>query len=312
LPTRNDYLDSLKSKDTFLLFFDCLGVEYLSFISELANKYDLSISIRIARANLPTVTSLNNDFYIQWPFDCNKNSKLDDLKHNKDNQYISIPYQSATYLVKELDIIAEVISEADLFLKEHRFKKYLIVSDHGASRLAVLNKNVKKYKTMTKGIYSGRCCEKFEPCDLPFAADENGYLVLADYGSFQGSRAAEIEVHGGATLEEVVIPIIELTLKDKSISIELERDIIKFDTKNDLIIYLISNYPLLDINIYINKIKYLPVNTENCRYSFNISQIKKSGTYCIDVVSNNIKIKTLTLTLQSQIAEVNPFFDDLF
>lgn len=37
--------------------------------------------------------------------------------------------------------------------------------------------------------------------------------MLTDYGRFKGSRAANVEVHGGATLEETVVPLIEFTLK---------------------------------------------------------------------------------------------------
>ena len=40
---------------------------------------------------------------------------------------------------------------------------------------------------------------------------ENGYWVLANYDRFKGGRPANIEVHGGATLEEVTVPVIEIT-----------------------------------------------------------------------------------------------------
>jgi len=115
------------------------------------------------------------------------------------------------HLAKELDIISGVIEKAATKLALRQYKRFLIVSDHGASRLAVLRRKEEQYETDTKGEHSGRCCKLFEPYDLPFAAEENGYLVLADYGRFKGSRAANVEVHGGASLEEVVVPIIELT-----------------------------------------------------------------------------------------------------
>ena len=67
----------------------------------------------------------------------------------------------------------------------------MIVSDHGASRLAVLHRKEEKYDTDTTGEHSGRCCKLFQPYDLPFAAEENGYLILADYGRFQGQPCSE-------------------------------------------------------------------------------------------------------------------------
>ena len=45
---------------------------------------------------------------------------------------------------------------------------------------------------------------------LTQASYEDGYAVLANYERFKGSRAANLEVHGGATLEEVLVPVITL------------------------------------------------------------------------------------------------------
>lgn len=62
----------------------------------------------------------------------------------------------------------------------------------------------KRFHTDTKGEHSGRCCKTFENCQLRNLVEEQGYYVLTDYGRFQGSRKANVEVHGGATLEEVL------------------------------------------------------------------------------------------------------------
>ena len=47
----------------------------------------------------------------------------------------------------------------------------------------------------------------------PANPTKNGYTILADYGRFKGSRKANVEVHGGASLEEVLVPVITLKLK---------------------------------------------------------------------------------------------------
>lgn len=79
--------------------------------------------------------------------------------------------------------------------------------------MAVLSQHEEKYFTDTKGEHSGRCCKYFDDYDIDNSISENGYIVLTDYGRFKGSRAANVEVHGGATLEETVVPLIEFTLK---------------------------------------------------------------------------------------------------
>ena len=58
LPTRNEVIDRLDKTDTYLLWLDALGVEYLAFISNLVRARGLSLSINIARSELPTITSI--------------------------------------------------------------------------------------------------------------------------------------------------------------------------------------------------------------------------------------------------------------
>ena len=123
-------------------------------------------------------------------------------------------------------MIATTLEEAARTLKAHKCKRFLLASDHGASRLAVIAGKEEKYETEIyegehRGRHSGRCCPAFSPYDLPFAAEENGWLVLADYGRFKGGRVADVEVHGGASLEEAVVPLVELSLKNTALTVEL-------------------------------------------------------------------------------------------
>ena len=75
--------------------------------------------------------------------------------------------------------------------------------------------------------------------DLKFSTEENGFIVLANYGRFRGSRAANVEVHGGASLEEVVVPVIELTLADSSMQVALSDKNIVSDYKDGASILLL-------------------------------------------------------------------------
>ena len=91
-----------------------------------------------------------------------------------------------------------------------------MISDHGASRLAVINNQELSYEMAESGKHSGRCCPKSETDTQPECATESdNYWVLANYGRFKGSRKGDVEVHGGATLEEV-FPLLK-SLKKKKI-----------------------------------------------------------------------------------------------
>lgn len=67
LRTRDELIANINRDGTYLCWIDALGVEYLSFIVEGAKARGLMVAVNIGRANLPTITSVNNKFYYDWP-----------------------------------------------------------------------------------------------------------------------------------------------------------------------------------------------------------------------------------------------------
>lgn len=313
LPTRDEIIDGLNKDDTFLFWLDSLGVEYLALILELVRMRGLSASINIARAELPTITAINRDFFDTWQgARKEKNNELDDTKHNDVGGYNFENNDLPIHLAKELDIISAVVDKAATELAMRHYKRFLIVSDHGASRLAVLRRKEERYDTDTKGEHSGRCCEYFEPYNLPFAAEENGYLVLADYGRFKGSRAANVEVHGGASLEEVLVPIIELTLRDNNVTVEMVDEFVTVDFRKGTEITLFSNYPLTNVSVVINGKRYSASPLDDNHYKIVLPDTKRAGDYPADVFSGDDLIGTITIKAHGKSGKVNDVFDDLF
>jgi hypothetical protein len=321
LKTRNYYIEKVLEKTdesrVFLLWVDALGVEYLSYISTLAHNRGLSISIHIAQTELPSITTINNGFfYNDWKGKKKKIEALDDTKHKPDDGYNFEDNHLPIHLASELDIIADVIERAATELSHRNSDKVLIVSDHGSSRLAVLRGKEEKYDTdedsLIKGEYSGRCCKVFEPYDLPFAILENGYLVLADYGRFKGSRQANVEVHGGASLEEVVIPIIELTLKNSAIIISLVNDSVDVDHNNGITVELFSETPLKRASIILKGKRYSAIPTVSNHYKALIPDIKKVEKNPIpaEVYEGDDLIGTVQIITRSKIGGTD--FNKLF
>ena len=312
LPTRNEIIDGLDKTNTYLYWLDALGVEYLAFIEALVQKRGLSIRVNIARAKLPTITSINRDFFDAWQGHKEKNDELDDTKHSDEGGYNFTDNELPIHLAKELDVIAAMIDKAATELALRHCKHFLIVSDHGASRLAVLRRKEERYETDTKGEHSGRCCKLFQPYDLPFAAEENGYLVLADYGRFKGSRAANVEVHGGASLEEVVVPIIELSLKDGSVTVKLVDDTVTVDFRTGTEIKLFFNSPVLDVSVVLSGKPYSASQIDANHYSVKLPDTKRAGEYPADVYASDNLIGKIIIKAQGKSGKVNDAFDDLF
>ncbi|MBR4152249.1 MAG: BREX-4 system phosphatase PglZ [Selenomonadaceae bacterium] len=212
--TRQKILDNA-DKNAKLYWLDALGVEFLGYIKTKATQLGLSAQIQIARADLPTLTFQNKNFYDDWSGDkFDKNQQLDDLKHSTEKFDANGKCSAPIYIDDELRIINDVLDEIKKTLANHRVEKIILTSDHGASRLAVMYGHENKFKLKSVGEHSGRCCPINEFDEKPDCAiEENGFWVLANYDRFAGGRLSSVEVHGGATLEEILVPIIEFSLQ---------------------------------------------------------------------------------------------------
>lgn len=315
LPSRNELVLEAKGTGNYLCWIDALGAEYISFIVGLAKKKGLSCSVKIGRADLPTLTSINRGFYDNW----NENSKrkidrLDELKHKESGGYRYGPSDLyPVYLAEELEVLKKVVDDAALELALHHCNKYVIASDHGASRLAVIAKKEEPYETDTKGEHSGRCCKSFEGYNnLTYATEDNGYIVLADYGRFKGSRAANVEVHGGASLEEVIVPLIILSLTDSNISFKLVKPKSTIDRKIGLEFSVFANL-LGNDDVYVeyngNKIK--GIKMDESHWKFTINEIKRAGNYLMNIYIGESLVSSLEVQAVGKMAIINNDFEDL-
>lgn len=312
LSSREEIISNLDTDNKLLLWVDALGVEYLAYITYLANKLDLSLQISIGRSMLPTITSINRTFYDEWSGEKKKINQLDEIKHKSDGGYNFEGNDLPIHLAKELKVIENIMNEIANKLASKKYKNISIVSDHGASRLAVIRRKEEKHETDTRGEHSGRCCKAFKNYDLSFATEENGYIVLADYGRFKGSRAANVEVHGGASLEEVVVPIIQLTLKNTVINIKLMEDKAIADYKAGTSIKFFSDTPLEKVTVHTSVGKYSVKKIDDNHYEVQIADIKKAGQYPIEIYSGDNLIKKISVDVQSKIGSMNTDFDDVF
>ena len=208
--TRQTLLDRA-DKNSMLYWSDALGVEFLGFIQARAKRRGLRASIQVARAELPTLTSVNKNFFDEWrgsKFE--KNPQPDEIKHSPEKFSPDGKCSAPTYLDDELLSVDKILAEIQTALTTGRAEKIILTSDHGASRLAVMFGHEKKFKMTCAGEHGGRCCPKnFLDEKPPDATEENGWWILTNYDRFAGGRLASVEVHGGATLEEVLVPVIE-------------------------------------------------------------------------------------------------------
>ena len=319
LSPRNVCIDKLKKDNSKLYFIDAMGVEYLGYIIAKSNNLGLRANIQIGIANIPTITSLNKDFvdrFKQKGIEVTEIIKLDKIKHNPEEKYNYEKTKLPTYIISELNLIKEVLKQINSELTNAKFEKIFIISDHGASRLAVINNNTHTFDVDSKGTNSGRICKYNDSLPkIDTATIENDYYVLADHSRFKGGRAANVEVHGGATLEEVMVPIIELSKQNITDTIDvkfLDNKVIyvSYRKKASICLY-ISCSNLKNVKIKVENTFYNAYQREDNQYAyiFDMPELKKAKQYSFDVyLNNNIIKKDLSFEIRKEGSQENELF----
>ncbi len=293
LQARSAVVSKMNKDNTQLYFFDALGVEYLGYIQERCNYYGLITEISICRCELPSITEKNKEFLHYFPKGALDIKELDELKHHS----LTVDYEQCKepiHLFRELQIIDEQLKKIQSRLRQGYCDKAVIVSDHGASRLAVIYEQENdKLELEEKGMHSGRCCPSKEDPHIPYVTYWDGFAVLANYERFKGGRKANVEVHGGASLEEVVIPIISISKKPADIDICFVNSIIVLKGKDPATIVIYSNIPLSEPKLLVNDTIYIGEFCEDNRHvRFTMPELKRSKTYYADFFEGDKKLAT--------------------
>lgn len=252
LKPRNVLVNEIYNEKKVIFFVDALGVEYLNLLVKKIEKDKVTCDVQIGYCNIPSTTEKNKDFC-----DNRHNKKtyeLDELKHKKANYPQNI--------ISEIGLINKIADEAVALMED--YEEVIIAADHGTSRLAVIAKGgVVKAPESSKTYKYGRYCidetkdySKYETC-----IDKNGCWTWADYSRFSGQGAPLGETHGGALLEEILVPVI--TLRKGNIAVE--KEIVK------IVITLLTK----EIKLTANK---------KIKVEFELSEIVKD---VVAVVNNN-------------------------
>ena len=205
---RNHCVSEQYDDNTLILFVDGMGIEYVDYLSHLFSDLDekeYSVSFEAGFCNLPSITEINKDFMdgrktVEPPI-----RELDELKHANNVHPES--------LIKQLQIL-ESLKNRVLGLLVGSIHRIIIAADHGTSRMAVKIRNTKYDNSLPKpenrNVYKyGRFCEGTEDeASYPTAINYNDRIIFADYTRFVQSGAPIDEIHGGASLEEWIVPVV--------------------------------------------------------------------------------------------------------
>jgi len=199
-----------------MFWIDGLGIEWLGIVKNYIEEKGFSCQIYLSKANLPTITHCNKFENVK---------KTDTL----DKEYIhsQSSYKYPKNLIEEIDIIKNIL---DNCLKDN----LTIVSDHGFSAFCSFQSKINSFNN---DEHEGRCAkvddiiedENYFSYDFP---ECGRYLVSLNHNSL--NNKTKREAHGGATPEEVVVPIITIS-KSKNKQVTTEKTIIQKPAKKGFI-----------------------------------------------------------------------------
>jgi len=254
------------------IWIDALGVEFLPLIISLLKEEGFNVDFNIGIVNLPSTTEFNMFEGVD---------RIPDLDNFIHNQY---SYFYPDNIIREIEIIKNIV---DSIIKNK--ERVLIFSDHGFTAFANTKFDGKKILGVKVAEKEGRYAEVIDDKEVPKDEDffvylsEEGekYLIATKHKFF--SEISNREIHGGATPEEVLVPVIyasKVERKKEEYKIELLREEIDIRT------------PVLELTIKPNpekvsfflKDKRLKADFDNDKkiYKINLSGYR-SGNYVLTV-----------------------------
>ena len=299
LPARSEKIESVDMSGAFAYFIDAMGVEFLGYISEKSKQKKLLPKITVCRSELPSITSRNKEFldvFAEHNVQCKDIKQIDDIKHHGAENFTLENSPYPTHLIRELEIIDHVLDLIKLDLAKGKYTKAILVSDHGASRLVVLKNQLIDGEFDAKGTHCGRVCAYTEQTgSMPMivrAGENDEYAVVANYERFKPGRLMGVEVHGGATLEEVTVPIIELSYVPGDIEIIVQTPLVMSSIRKPPIIEFYSTTKIDDIVVNVGNTEYKANTTDGHSFSIEMSKRTRANTYTADVYAGGTMIAT--------------------
>ena len=273
LKPRREIINDIYDDETAILFVDGLGAEYLEYISylfaDLSDK-EYAISYAAGYCHLPTITSVNKDFLAEKRI-IDSVYSLDELKHST--------FSYPSNITKELDVIRS-LKDTILNSFNQSIRKIILATDHGTSRLAVLIRETEFDKKIPsdgiKLFRYGRYCEGISmESELDTAINDDNKLIFADYSRFEQKGAPSDEIHGGASMEEWIVPIIciEKIASERSfekISVQLLTPIVSPELGTDKVTveFLIKGTSCQKVYVLVNGQRIVCKNNNNT-YAFD-------------------------------------------
>jgi len=183
-------------------------------LETLRTREDVSVTFEVTRANLPTITEANTG----WDTEEVVERAIDQEGHK-------VPYLHPRALIRQLDTVRKVAHRALSFLDT--MEEVVITADHGLTRFARTSGGIRLPGNIQLHKW-GRCAtvpngfplETLPQTDCLFYGRT---LILLTHEKLYGQSGVSGQVHGGATPEEWLVPVVRVRRIDRGFGMQAIR-----------------------------------------------------------------------------------------
>ncbi|PMQ01343.1 MAG: hypothetical protein CBR30_06725 [Dictyoglomus sp. NZ13-RE01] len=258
-----------KNQESKKIFIDGLGLEFLNLFLRLLKEEGYTTQVYIGTSELPSITKFNK---------LDADESINDLDKYLHDQNI---YKYPENIIEEIEIIKNIVKKVSSFGDD-----LIIFSDHGFTPFASYQFNKFKRYNFEDAEHEGRYMEitseknfiEDEDFFLHTSKDKEGkehkYIITLKYASL--SDVPKREVHGGATPEEILVPLIHASKKLVKRE-KFEVHILKTDIsiRNPILEVKIKPKPKVKVKIeYSGRLYEMNYNKESDIYSIKLENIK--------------------------------------
>jgi hypothetical protein len=268
--TRSDFLAEERARGSPVLWVDAMGTEWTGLLTHLVMQDGgVECEVKVVRANLPTVTEANKE----WEVGEDVIRGLDDIAHHYD-------YRFPRSFLRAMEVIEGVARRVLALLTQH--PAVIITADHGLSRFAATSEAKIQAPKGARVVPRGRhavVAERLPQNSSTWVAEESAIYLLT-HQRFMGGGPAGGEVHGGASPEECVVPVIVVrkSIAQGLLKFVLRTQVVKLNPRGEGILRICFDQEVRDAELRVSGRAFAGEQASASEWSFSLSGLR-SGPY---------------------------------
>lgn len=215
---RDEIISNYDDENTALLVVDGMGAEYFPLLLNMADKNGMKVeSKQLVCVRLPSSSDFNK---IKWSAGhiLPGIHRVDNISHEGYSAYEKCAFEEN---LAEIFITFRKVILPRIITALGTYKRVLVTADHGSSYLAVNAHRKHLDKTLPwdygmvadwrYGVLEREIATPENMVSVYSPEDEKWYYVVKGYNRLPKSGSKPYALHGGATLEEMLVPFVVFT-----------------------------------------------------------------------------------------------------